>query len=435
MTARFGKATGKRRKNIIRVLAAAASAITLFTAISAWQDWFWFAPRQAALSVPLPGASDEHTSAWSLRMDETDQIEARLLTLLGRDGQLLAWYRLPGRTGRPPGESAPYALAADQLRYGQYLLEQDRRKAFQEWWLYFRRQWLNDSGDVRERLFSLPADTDDGSSPAGWLRENLLLARILAQSCSLWPDQARLEDLHKLSALLLPVLADSGFTEQTAYVPVTAPVLDPGATPTPKPPVTPTPDPDREQALDVLRLASLDLFAMQALVLIDPAWQSILDTSRERVIAGYLNDALPLYAWAWQPSGGYLPFAGSQPLIDTEEAMATILHLCEVGIIPQTSISWIRDQLYNHTVLYAAYHAGQGSAAVKQESHAVYAMVARIARIIQDEALYRAAVDRLLWHQATSRTSPALSAFFRETANDEIFVWAADNTWALLALR
>ena len=77
MTARFGKATGKRRKNIIRVLAAAASAITLFTAISAWQGWFWFAPRQAALSVPLPGASDEHTSAWSLRMDETDQIEAR----------------------------------------------------------------------------------------------------------------------------------------------------------------------------------------------------------------------------------------------------------------------------------------------------------------------------------------------------------------------
>jgi hypothetical protein len=62
-------------------------------------------------------------------------------------------------------------------------------------------------------------------------------------------------------------------------------------------------------------------------------------------------------------------------------------------------------------------------------------MTARIARITGDGLLYRAAVDRLLWHQATSQTSPALSAVLRQAADGADYVGAHDNLWGLLARR
>jgi len=121
--------------------------------------------------------------------------------------------------------------------------------------------------------------------------------------------------------------------------------------------------------------------------------------------------------------------------IDTAETLRVVLHLCEVGHAPQRSLAWIRAQLFNQSALYASYHPGQGTPVDLKECLEAYAMTARIARITGDGLLYRAAVDRLLWHQATSQTSPALSAVFRQAEDGAYYVWAHDNLWALLALR
>lgn len=422
-----------RRKKQLAALLALLLAGALLIAVSAWQNWLWF--RQPAVLTPVgfPGSAIDSIGRYVAGQTDADAMQKKIDQLLSDQGGLAAWYRLAGRTGIPQAERSTVLLALDQARYGQYLLEQQDKKGFAIWWEGFRSAWRMPEGSYRGGIdltgqdLSL-ADTD-------WLRVNLLVARLLVQSCAIWPDQDRYADLRQLSGLLLTDLTAGSPADQTAVVPTAAPVPDPGATPTPKPAVTPTPAVDAGIRLNVLRLASIDLFAMNALAQIDPAWEKLSDTYLTCILDGYLGDALPLYAWAWQPdTGGYLPFQGSQPQIDTEEAILTVLHLCEVGQIPEKSIAWIRDRLYNESALYVAYHTGQGVAADSRESLASYAMVARIARSIGDENLYDSAVRRLLWHQATSRTSAALAAIFRQE-QDAIFVWASDNIWALLAVH
>jgi hypothetical protein len=423
-----------RKRNLIGVLALLLSAGLLLAALSAWQNWFWFSGRIEGLSVGLPGALAESQDTYAVEASAAAALENRMNQLLLEQDQLAAWYRLAGRTGQPPAERSTAALALDQVRYGQFLLEQGDRKRFLAWWEGYRDVWLNDEGGSAGNL----EHQADAPAPgtADWFRVNLLLARLLTQSCTLWPEQQQMEDLVRLSDLILTDLDHGIPTDQTAVVPTAGPILDPGATPSPRPTAAPTPAADAGIRLDVLRLASIDLFAMQSLIQVDEAWQPIYDRCLAVVLNGYLGDAMPLYAWAWQPqSDGYLPFQGDQPVIDTEEAILTILHLCEVGQVPQRSISWIREQLYNHSALYVSYHTGQGTATDQRECLPAYAMVARIARIIRDEPLYRSAVSRLLWHQATSQTSPARSAIFREEPDGAIFIWARDNVWALLALR
>ena len=422
------------KTKLIGVLAVLLSAGLLFVALSAWQNWFWFSGRIEGLSVGLPGALAESQDTYALDAPAAAALENRMNQLLLDQDKLAAWYRLAGRTGKPPAERSTVALALDQVRYGQYLLEQGDRKRFFTWWDGFRAAWLifegGSAGSLEQQADGFSPGTADG------FRVNLLVARLLAQSCSLWPEQQQMEDLIRLSDLIRSDLDHGIPTDQTAVVPTAGPILDPGATPTPRPTASPSPSADAGIRLDVMRLASIDLFAMQSLIQVDEAWQPIYDRCLALVLDGYLGDSLPLYAWAWQPqSDGYLPFQGHQPIIDTEEAILTILHLCEVGQVPQRSISWIREQLYNHSALYVSYHTGQGTATDTRESLPAYAMVARIARIIQDESLYDSAVSRLLWHQATSQTSLARSAIFRQEPDGAIFIWARDNVWALLALR
>lgn len=416
------------------VLLAFLLAIALLISLSAWFDLFWFAP-QTSFSKESPGAATEDVKDYTLDQMTADQIETKMWQLLADDQKLVAWYRLPGQTENPPAEKSTVALAMDQLRYGQYLLEQRNQKRFKSWWTDFRSDWLDSSGICYGSLSRSDQAGWTGSLSDDRLRANLHAARVLLLSCALWPDDARLSDLSRLSDLILQDLAGKTPTDDVAVVPKAKPIFDPGATPTPKPTVTPTPSPDESVKLSVLRLASIDLFAMKSLIQLDSSWQAVYDQNLQRVEEGFLGDDLPLFSYAYQPeTDGYVPFDGSLPFIDTEEAILTILHLCEVGRVPQKSISWIRNQMYNEGAIYQSYHAGQGTAPEPVECLPAYAMIARIARIIKDEDLYRATTNRLLWHQATSQKSVALHAIFRTESDGSLFVYAKDNTWALLSI-
>lgn len=401
------------------------------TAVAAWQNWLWFRETGPGLAVGRPGAAETAPALVESAATARD-LEARLLLLLQSDGSLTAWYRLADRTGVVQAEQAEERHAEDQIRYGQYLLEQRRSKEFRQWWQTFRAAWLDQAG----LCLCSPRLTTAGVTADDSLRVHFMLARLLAQSVSIWPDQGRVSDLQRLSNHLLNNLAGGLPADSLAAVPTAGPVPDPGATPTPKPTATPTPAPDERLRLEVLRLASIDLFAVRELAALDPLWQAYAVDLLDLVLQGYLGDDLPLFAWAVRQDGsGIIPFAGNQPAIDTEEAMLTLLHLCEIGQAPPRSISWIKDQLLNQRAIYTQYHAAQGTALGNQECLPAYAMIARMARILQDDTLYRLAVERLLWHQATSTRSAALSALFRQEDSGQIMVWASDNTWALLALR
>ena len=66
-------------------------------------------------------------------------------------------------------------------------------------------------------------------------RVNLLTARLLAQSCAIWPDRERLDRVIALSGRLLAQLEEQQPVDYEIARPTPVPILDPGATPTPKP--------------------------------------------------------------------------------------------------------------------------------------------------------------------------------------------------------
>ncbi|MEA4888937.1 MAG: hypothetical protein VB070_05695 [Clostridiaceae bacterium] len=397
---------------LIPILAAALAGI--FLALCWWQNWLWFKPVVSPVQAGSPGAAQGEAAAMVQPEETANALESRMKLLLEQDGRMASWYQLAGKTGTPAAERANDFQAADQLLYGQYLLEQARETEFLAWWQTYRSAYGHD---------------DD------W-RSNLSALRLLACSVTLWPGEERIAVLKQQSDSLLTKLAAGFPADYQAAVPTAKPTLDPAATPTPKPLATPTPDASDEVQLDVLRLASLDLYAMRQMAPLDERWQTHYDQALKLINQGYLNDDLPLYAWAYQTEQqGYLFYQNDTPAIRTEEALLTLLHLCEVGQAPQRSLSWLKDQLYNQRALYEYYHIVQGSPIGGQECLPAYAIAARIARITGDDDLYRQAVECLLRHQATSKTSAALSALFRQTEDERIWVWAHDNVWALLALR
>jgi hypothetical protein len=424
-----GRQGEKRIRLIIGILLATflLSALTLVLVKV-------FRPKSSPINVDSPGAAVGEAADFRRPAQVADNLEARLKLLLQKEKSnlLASRYRLAGPFGRPPAERSDIYHARDQLLYGQYLLEQNSNKEFNRWWREFSSTFLQPQGFVAVYPQQTPEQTlaDDDFLPV-----NLQSARLLAQSCSVWPSRAGQESLGRLSDQLLE-LGSQGFSANyDAAVPTLPPILDPGATPTPKPTATPAvTEPLPVQR--VLRLSTLDLFTMQQLVQADQRWQQLYARYLPIVKNSYISDSLPLYAFGYvDHKESYLNYSGSMPFIDTEEALTTLLHLCEVGQENDRSISWLRDQMFNHRSIYESYHIALGSAGTNVECVPAYAIIARIARIKGDTDLYEAAVNRLLWHQATSQTSAALSAIFRQDSEGMIHVLAADNVMALLALR
>jgi hypothetical protein len=417
----------KRRKAawIILPLAAAGAVVLLL-------GWIlgWFEKPSPALQISTPGAAEGPASRFYLDPLSVDDLQSQVKKLLTGAGQngLASWYRPANRTGIPPAARSGLYLAADQLRYGQFVLEQGERQEFLNWWQSFSQVYIVADGSVR----SSTGETGPADQFPDW-RVNSQAMRLLAQSCSLWPDNKRLAALRRLSDRMIRLASQSGPADFLALVPTPAPVPDPAATPTPKPAVTAQPE-KPALPLKVLRLASLDLFAMQQMTQVDPRWQDLSARYLQIVDGGYIGDALPLYGLAYDPAqNGYLPFDGDIPVIDAEEALLTILHLTEIGQENPRSLSWIRDQIYNQKAIYKAYHVTQGQPAEKIECVEAYAIVARIARIKEDRELYDAALALLLWHQATGSKSEVKSAIYSQDKDGLIEIWASDNTWALLA--
>jgi len=427
--------TSKKRQNkIIIGVSAGVAAVVLIMSMIAWLSG-WFAPAPVLVEVGLPGAASGETAEFLQNKSVADALHDRMVLLLTDDksGLLATRYRLAGRYGEPPAERSGQILAQDQLIYGTYLLEQGWQEDFQSWWSRFSGTFMTDHGLIRTM-----AGQDEQSlrSADDFWRVNLAALRLLAQSCTIWPSAGRAASLQKLSDELLSVYSQQGLSADfAAAVPTTAPTVDPAATPTPKPAATPSVT-EPGLSIRILRLATADLFILQNLAGLDERWQPVFEKYLAIVTRGYISDDLPLYALGYaEAQDAYVSFAGDVPSINTEEALLTILHLCEIGQENPRSISWLRKQLYNQRAIYESYHIAQGQPTSGQECVSGYAIIARIARIKGDQDLYDAAVRRLLWHQATSQTSQARSAVFRENPDGQIFIFARDNTLALLALR
>ncbi len=417
---------------IIAVLILAGAALG-----AAWLlGWFNPAPKISVINIGTPGAATGDAADLRLDEEKADDLIERMNKLLKSNdtGLFASTFRLAGPFGEPAAVLSEIYRSGDQLLYGQYLLEQKQQKAFFDWWNDFAATCLTTDGLVRAQA----GMTDDQVVvDADFWRVNLATLRLLAQSCKQWPDVTLQDSMRRLSDRLLTLGSKRFAADYTATIPTPQPSPIFEATPTPKPTTTPAAT-EAGDSLPVLRLASLDLYTMQQLAAFDNRWQALFDRALLIVQNGYISDDLPLFALAYvedQTVPGYLNFDGDAPVINTEEALLTLLHLCEIGQENPRSISWLRDQMFNEHAIFESYHIVQGQATSSQECLQGYAIIARIARIEGDSDLYQAAINRLLWHQATSPSSDALSAIFREDNQKLISILASDNAWALLAMR
>ncbi len=381
--------------------------------------------RDVAFEHTWPGKAE---SGLTVSRTTVAALSESARALLERDGVWIAWHLLAGRGDDPPAETAREIDTGDQVLLLRHAVETGDRKGFERqlaWLLAYRTD-----GDGRLVDF-------DGSPATNQITLDAL--RAMAEGYSAWGGRDLAAAIRSLSDALLEAGGALG-------VPADARVELPG--PTPTPPWVGTPDREgggsstpsepgtSAGARAYCALAGLDLYTMRLLSAVDARWNAAADAALAAIRGAYAGDTFPLYLAGADPStGSPVPYAGDTATIDTLQSLLTVLHLCEAGEQRAESIAWIRRTLYNEGAIARAYRIVSGEPSDTAEDPAVYAVAARIARVLHDPELYRLATDRLRWHIADLRTSQAYGTVFRETEEGRIEVRAADNAWALLAME
>ncbi|NCA98374.1 MAG: hypothetical protein EOM70_03245 [Clostridia bacterium] len=423
--------------------------IALFVLLAAAGALLWFqlsAPPHRPFAVP--GSQDSSPFAATVPPEEIEKIETRLRANLMSGVGLVSWYQQANEELSTPAQWSGEWIAQDQLLYGFWLAEQDRKSLFDQWHETFRTYFLSPRGlvyPVRTRVMNDPQAGFSGEDSSARLEpvagdgdswpDSLLYLKVLALAYAKWPSEKLDEQETGLAASLSLVIGSSLAPDQLVAIPTSAPTQDPAATPTPQP------EPASELATEgyaedpVIRLAALDLLALKTLAELDPGFENRFTDAVSLVQGGLISDALPLYAYGYATSQqGYVRFIRSAPVVDLPESLASALHLAEIGQLDPRTQSWLLEHVLNDAVLYSTYHIAQGQPSTNDESLAGLALTARIARITGHETLYRRAVERLSWHRATSPTSSVLDAIFRLDSQGVVTMTARDNILALLAM-
>ncbi len=416
----------RRKKTLFLVAAGLVAAAGL--GVAAWFLVPGLRPSGPEFPHAWPGKAQ---NGYTASRTAVSALSSGAGSLLGTDGVWMSWHRLAGKAGVPPAEKSAQADTGDQVLLLRHAAESGDQGDFQRLYKYLTEQRTDPSGRLLE---------SDGR-PAG-NRASLDALRAMAEAYSAWGGKDLAAEIRRGSGALLDAGGRLG-------VPPDADVVLPGPSPTPVNLSTPTPAPTASgtsgpstaaataapQTRPYCALAGLDLYAMRLLSAIDTRWEPAAAASLEAIRSAYIGTALPLYRAGADPvTGSTVAYAGDSPVVDTMDALLVVLHLCEVGEQRSESIAWIRRGLYNDGEICSSYAIVSGEPFDRSENPAVYAVVARIARILGDEELYNLAADRLLWHVADLRTSPAYGTVFRETEDGRIEILASDNAWALLGL-
>lgn len=383
-------------------------------------DWSWPNIESQVLNPAL-----------TVDSEQIEMLEQRLLKLNLTDFGLVQWYQLPLRSEEKAAERSNTLSASDQILYGRYLAEQNRMEEFLAWKNVFESVFVDETNIVSE--IKIDGSEIIFSSEEKLWGNSLAYTGVLMIAYGRTPSVNLWQEIEKWSETLLETFAgDELPADLMVAVPTAAPAPDPAATPTPIPVVTPTPEAAPVHGLH--KLSSFDLLTIKQLIEVDEGWGRIYESWRMTVSGGLISQQMPLYAIGVWPDGeGYLNFTTDSGAVDCEESMKTANNLAAAGVIDNQALYWINDQLLNNFALYSNYNIIQGHAMSDQESIASYAYAALIARTTNDSTLYNSAVNKLIWHTATSERSDAYGAIFSEDATGIIRVPTKENLLALIA--
>lgn len=150
-------------------------------------------------------------------------------------------------------------------------------------------------------------------------------------------------------------------------------------------------DSEYNQKADRFTLCYGDFATLSQMKTDDGRFKEIYDRTLELVLGGQISKTFPLYYSYYDYTMG--KYTGSE--LNMAEGLTTLLHLAEVGELPQPALQWLEQEMEKGCI-YAAYNKdGRPAKDGYYESTAVYAIVAMIALEAGRERLAGQAVNRM----------------------------------------
>lgn len=179
---------------------------------------------------------------------------------------------------------------------------------------------------------------------------------------------------------------------------------------------------------NVTTLCYLDLYALKLFSLFDDKWNDVYTKSLKIINNGYISDELPLYRKYYD---GNIEIFDNEENIDTLLSILVILNKAEVNEDISKSVDWIKERFKYIGYISTSYNINTLDES-KIESTSIYANIAQIAKVINDEELYNMAINKMKNFQVINEKSNIYGSFGNEQTED---VYSYDNLNALLAFR
>lgn len=184
---------------------------------------------------------------------------------------------------------------------------------------------------------------------------------------------------------------------------------------------------DQYGSSNLTTLCYLDLKSLDMLRKLDKKWDVVFSSSIKIINEGYIDDNLPLYKKYYDNNKNDY----DEEDIDTLLSLIVILNKAEIGEDISPSIRWIKNQFKEYGYISTKYTLNNNEGS-DIESTAIYGLIAQISKKINDEELYKLAIDRMNLFQVKDLKSDIYGAFGDDKSK---VVFSYDNLNALLAYR
>lgn len=401
--------------------------------------------RSAAISVPIKERIASSTISPS---NMQDRVVSALVKNTKTSPYTVHWYAIPGSISSIAAMESEYLLAYDQILLLRCYIDSGKQKEAATLMKAIERDFTGSNGYLVP--YRMVTELSSLSSPQPRFAANEAydeppVASVFSTEATVEYLRAVLEYYDKWGQpsdwTRILLLADLLYTDMEEYgvLPEDMTIL---VAPESEIPLDEnkyivsiiSEEVQQEGSFTALALTSLDLETFRILSSIDGKYQMLYDNALQVLQSAMISEDLPLYALGYSESaGGYVNFSGEKPQIDLVSSLKVILHLAEAGEESPSSILWIKEKLYNDGILYQSYNILSGSEA-GTEAEDAYGLVLQIARVTDDADLYAAALTCLERNLATSYTSEARYAIFRQMDESRIVLYAKDNLQARLGM-
>ncbi|QZY56115.1 glycosyl hydrolase family 8 [Crassaminicella profunda] len=279
-----------------------------------------------------------------------------------------------------------------------YFVKKRDKKYFDVHLDFVEKKMMEKQGWIKWRI----REENENISNSSASLDDIRIARCLAYAHNLWKDERYYKILKKISRGLLKYnLHKEVLTNYYDFE-------------------------NHDTSVEV-DLSYIDLYTMHLLSEDHKKWKMVYKNGLSIIEAGYISDRLPLYKKSFNiPLEAY----SNDENINMIDSLLVVLHLSEINRVKKQTIKWIREQVFVKKIIFTGYNRKTLRPISKDESTAVYAIVARIAKNIGDEDLYNEAIKKMLKLQIQDQKSSLYGAF-GNIENNEVFSF--DNLQALLA--